>query len=151
MESRSASPNAVRELEEALWLAQEELAEEQSTLQPPCRNCLLRISAFSLLSCGLGLVRPCNSFLFCTELFSGLRAEERKHYAIFHDEVSLGMYVTQYAVKINKEALLRSSTDSLACDMQYLRLQEESIINSRRTTAAEVCCSPLSIVTNVAK
>ncbi|CDJ63265.1 hypothetical protein, conserved [Eimeria necatrix] len=65
MESRSASPNAVRELEEALWLAQEELAEEQR-----------------------------------------LRAEERKHYAIFHDE--------------------------------YLRLQEESIINSRRTTAAEV-------------
>ncbi|CDJ49351.1 Proteophosphoglycan 5, related, related [Eimeria brunetti] len=56
---------AVHDLEEALWLVQEELAEEQR-----------------------------------------LRTEERKHYAAFQDE--------------------------------YLRLQEESAINSKRITAAEV-------------
>ncbi|CDJ29503.1 uncharacterized protein EMH_0022130 [Eimeria mitis] len=65
IESSSGPLKAVHDLEEALWLVQEELAEEQR-----------------------------------------LRAEERKHYAIFQDE--------------------------------YLRLQEESSINSKRITAAEV-------------
>ncbi|CDI80422.1 hypothetical protein, conserved [Eimeria praecox] len=64
-ESTGGPLKAIRDLEEALWLVQGELAEEQR-----------------------------------------LREEERKHYAVFQDE--------------------------------YLRLQEESAINSKRITAAEV-------------
>ncbi|CDJ58492.1 hypothetical protein, conserved [Eimeria maxima] len=67
VELSGGSVKAFHDLEEALWLVQEELAEEQR-----------------------------------------LRAEERKHYAVFQDE--------------------------------YLRLQEESYINSERITVAELQC-----------